>query len=173
MSSGINLRKSTLVRPAAQTPDGTVWLSNMDLVMPRIHVPYIYFYRPKTPSTDFFDPRSLRRALSSALIFFHPMAGRLKRGEDGCLAIDCNGMGALFIEAETDSMIDEFGDFAPTSQLAVLGPKVDYSDDISSYPLLLAQVCSYNKKMLFFSFYGALPCANIIIKIENNRRQES
>ncbi|KAJ8637447.1 hypothetical protein MRB53_011714 [Persea americana] len=140
MSSTISLRESTVVRPSAQTPGGTLWLSNMDLVMPRFHVPYIYFYRPSTGSTNFFDPRSLRRALSNALVFFYPLAGRLKTGEDGCLAIDCNGEGALFIEAVTDSVIDDFGDFAPTVHLLKLSPKVDYSNGISSYPLFLVQV---------------------------------
>lgn len=144
MSSTIRLRESTVVRPSAQTPGGTLWLSNMDLVMPRIHVSYIYFYRPSTGSPNFFDPCSLRQALSNALVFFYPLAGRLKRGEDGCLEIDCNDEGALFIEAVTDSVIDDFGDFAPTAQLLKLIPKVDYSNGISSYPLLLVQVCTHN-----------------------------
>lgn len=138
---GIKLRKSTVVRPAAQTPDGSLWLSNIDLIMPPIHVQYIFFYRTDG-SPDFFDASSLKRALSDALVYFYPMAGRLKRGEDGRIAVDCNGEGALFVEAETDSSIDDYGDFAPSTELLKLGPEVDdrRTGDISSYPLLHAQV---------------------------------
>nr|DAD44562.1 TPA_asm: hypothetical protein HUJ06_002792 [Nelumbo nucifera] len=94
----ISVKESTMVRPAQETPQRSLWNSNVDLVMPRMHTPGVYFYRPT---------------------------------------------GALFVEAETDSVIDDFGDFAPTMKVNQLIPTVDYSGDISSYPLLVLQITRF------------------------------
>ncbi|CAB4273004.1 unnamed protein product [Prunus armeniaca] len=142
MVVNVSVRETTLVKPAAETPRQALWNSNVDLVIPSIHTPSVYFYRPNQngASSNFFDPAVLKLALSKALVPFYPMAGRLKRDEDGRIEIDCNGEGVLFVEAETSSVIDDFGDFAPTLELRRLIPAVDYSAGISSYALLVLQV---------------------------------
>lgn len=135
----ITVKSAQMVRPAAPTPQRDLWNSNVDLVVPRIHTASVYFYRP-SGSPDFFSMQILRDALSKLLVPFYPMAGRLKRDPDGRIEINCNGEGVLLVEAITDSVIDDFGDFAPTMELKQLIPKVNYSEDISSYPLLVLQV---------------------------------
>ncbi|XP_059640448.1 shikimate O-hydroxycinnamoyltransferase [Cornus florida] len=135
----IVVRESTMVRPAEETPRQGLWNSNVDLVVPNFHTPSVYFYRP-TAAADFFDATVLKHALARALVPFYPMAGRLRRDEDGRIEIDCQGQGVLFVEAETDSVVDDFGDFAPTLELRQLIPAVDYSAGISSYALLVLQV---------------------------------
>ncbi|KAK8581326.1 hypothetical protein V6N12_071555 [Hibiscus sabdariffa] len=135
----INVKESTMVRPAGETPRRSLWNANVDLVVPRFHTPSVYFYRP-TGAANFFEPQVMKEALSKALVPFYPMAGRLKRDEDGRIEIDCNAEGVLFVEAETTSVIDDFGDFAPTLELRQLIPTVDYSGGISTYPLLVLQV---------------------------------
>ncbi|PON89335.1 Transferase [Trema orientale] len=135
----IKVREETMVKPAAETPRRVLWNSNLDLVIPSIHTPSVYFYRP-TGAANFFDPSVMKQALSKALVPFYPMAGRLRRDDDGRIEIDCNAEGVLFVEAESDSVIDDFGDFAPTPELRRLIPPVDYSGGIASYPLLLLQV---------------------------------
>lgn len=135
----VNVKESTMVRPAGETPRWSLWNANVDLVVPRFHTPSVYFYRPNG-AANFFDPQVMKEALSKALVPFYPMAGRLKRDEDGRIEIDCNGEGVLFVEAETNSVIDDFGDFAPTLELRQLIPTVDYSGGISTYPLLVLQV---------------------------------
>ncbi|XP_008790160.2 hydroxycinnamoyltransferase isoform X2 [Phoenix dactylifera] len=135
----ITERRSTLVGPAEPTPRRRLWNSSLDLVVPRFHTPSVYFYRPDG-SPDFFDAERLRAALAKALVPFYPMAGRLGRDEDGRIEIDCNGEGVLFVEAVADGMVDDFGDFAPTMELKRLIPKVEYTDDISAFPLLVLQV---------------------------------
>lgn len=87
----------------------------------------------------------VKEGLSKALVQFYPMAGRLRRDEDGRIEIDCNAEGVLFVVAETSSVIDDFGDFAPTLELKKLIPSVDYSGGISTYPLLVLQVCADKK----------------------------
>ncbi|XP_058067700.1 shikimate O-hydroxycinnamoyltransferase-like [Magnolia sinica] len=135
----INVRESTIVRPAQDTPKRSLWNSNVDLVVSRMHTPSVYFYRPNG-SSNFFDTHVLKEALSKALVPFYPMAGRLGRDVDGRIQIDCNGEGVLFVEADTGAVIDDFGDFTPTMELKKLIPTVDYSGEISSYPLCVLQL---------------------------------
>ncbi|KAJ6847699.1 putative shikimate O-hydroxycinnamoyltransferase [Iris pallida] len=140
----INIRESSMVVPAEATPRRRLWNSNLDLVVPRFHTPSVYFYRcPSAPGAGFFDAAVLKDALSRALVPFYPMAGRLGRDEDGRIEILCEGQGVLFVVAETDTVIDDFGDFAPTMELKKLIPAVDYTDDISAFPLLVLQVTHF------------------------------
>ena len=139
----ISTKKSTMVYPAEETPKHRLWSTNLELLMTLHHVPTVYFFRPNG-SSNFFDPRVLMEALSKVLVPFYPMAGRLGRDEKGRVEIICNAEGALLIEAETDSVIDDLiGDTIHSSELWRLVPKVDYSADISSYPLILTQVKLY------------------------------
>ncbi|GER54111.1 HXXXD-type acyl-transferase family protein [Striga asiatica] len=135
----IDVKASTMVRPAAATPSGGLWNSNVDLVVPNFHTPSVYFYLP-TGAEDFFNAAVLKAALGRALVPFYPMAGRLRRDEDGRIEIDCNAEGVLFVEAESDGAVADYGDFAPTLELRRLIPAVDYSQGISAYPLLVLQV---------------------------------
>ncbi|KAG0526499.1 hypothetical protein BDA96_06G151300 [Sorghum bicolor] len=144
----ITVRRSTMVRPARETPRQRLWNSNLDLVVPRFHTPSVYFYRrgdgAAAPAEGFFDGERMRRALAEALVPFYPMAGRLARDEDGRVEIDCNGEGVLFVEADApDVSVDDYGDFAPTMDLKRLIPTVDYTDDISAFPLLVLQVTHF------------------------------
>ena len=133
----IEVKDSTLVRPSAPTPSVSLWNSNVDLVVPNFHTPSVYFYRPTAAA----DTAVMKAALARALVPFYPMAGRLKRDEDGRIEINCNAEGVLFVEALSDGEVDDYGDFAPTLELRRLIPAVDYSLGISEYPLLVLQVC--------------------------------
>jgi len=145
----ITVRGSEMVYPAAETPRRRLWNSGPDLVVPRFHTPSVYFFRRRdgegndlaAADGSFFDGARMRRALAEALVPFYPMAGRLARDEDGRVEIDCNAGGVLFQEADApDATVDDFGDFAPTMELKRLIPTVEYTDDISAFPLLVLQV---------------------------------
>ncbi|KAL3533054.1 hypothetical protein ACH5RR_006575 [Cinchona calisaya] len=138
----ITIKESTLVHPAQPTPTKRLRNSNLDLLVAKIHILTVYFYKPNG-STNFFDSRVLKEALSNVLVSFYPMAGRLARDEEGRIEINCNSEGVLFVEAETDSSVDDFGDFTPSLELRRLIPTVDYSGDISSYPLVIFQVTRF------------------------------
>ncbi|TYJ31600.1 hypothetical protein E1A91_A06G210900v1 [Gossypium mustelinum] len=139
----ISIKESTIVRPVEEyTPRGSLWNSNLDLLVVRSHVPTVYFYKPNGCS-DFFDTGRLKEALSKVLVPFYPIAGRLGHDENGRLEITCNDEGVLFVEAETSSVLEDLignGDFTDNSHLV---PKVDYSGGISSYPLLVLQVTKF------------------------------
>ncbi|XP_030511175.2 shikimate O-hydroxycinnamoyltransferase [Cannabis sativa] len=144
MELTIEVKKTTMVKPAAATPRHVLWNSNVDQLVPRfLHVSTVYFYKPKqTHHHNFFDSNILKEALSKVLVPFYPVAGRLVASstESGRVDIDCNGEGVLFVEAETNSLVDDFGDFKPSPKLKSLVPSVEYSKGISSYPLLLVQI---------------------------------
>ncbi|KAK8663620.1 hypothetical protein V6N13_083429 [Hibiscus sabdariffa] len=139
----ITIKESTVVYPAQETPKTSLWNSNLDLLITRYHVPLVYFYKP-SGSSDFFDTGRLKEALSKILVPFYPMAGRLGYDENGRLEISCYAQGVLFVEAETTSVMDHLiADFSDSSQVFRLVPEVDYSQGISSFPLVVLQVTKF------------------------------
>ncbi|KAF5806885.1 putative quinate O-hydroxycinnamoyltransferase [Helianthus annuus] len=141
------VRESTMVRHAKETPIIKLCTSSLDRNTPNSHTLTVYFYRPNG-AANFFDTKVMKDALSRALVTFYPLVGRFKLGEDGRVEIDYLGQGALFLEAESDGIIDDFGDFAPTSESLKLIPMVDSSLGIDSYPLLISQVLQISKIVL-------------------------
>ncbi|XVE80820.1 hypothetical protein DITRI_Ditri15bG0011300 [Diplodiscus trichospermus] len=140
----ITMKESTIVRPAQDTPKGSLYNSNLDLLVTRNHIPTVYFYKKPNCCSNFFDPGKLKEALSKILVPFYPTAGRLGFDENGRVEIICNAEGVLFVEAETSSVMDQIiGDFSDNSQVFRLVPKVDHSGGISSYPLLVLQVTTF------------------------------
>ncbi|AED96958.1 putative transferase [Arabidopsis thaliana] len=135
----IRVKQATIVKPAEETPTHNLWLSNLDLIQVRLHMGTLYFYKPCS-SSDRPNTQSLIEALSKVLVFFYPAAGRLQKNTNGRLEVQCNGEGVLFVEAESDSTVQDIGLLTQSLDLSQLVPTVDYAGDISSYPLLLFQV---------------------------------
>ncbi|KAF7154032.1 hypothetical protein RHSIM_Rhsim01G0027900 [Rhododendron simsii] len=138
----MKVKESSIVKPAKETPKHTLKSSNLDLLVPSFHAPTIYFYKPDG-SNGFFDTHLLKEALSNCLVIFYPVAGRLKRREEGCSGgfdVDCNGEGVLFVEAESGGVMDDFGDFTPCFDLQQLIPT---SDESFSLPILMLQVAYF------------------------------
>ncbi|KAK8553567.1 hypothetical protein V6N13_062368 [Hibiscus sabdariffa] len=132
-----------MVTPSEDTPRTSLWVSNMDLVMTVYHISSVYFYK-SNGSSDFFDTKVLKEALSKILVSFYPVAGRLGYDENGRLEIVCNGEGVLFSEAEASSVMEDLvQDFTDGSKVPQLVPKFDYSGGISSYPLLGLQATTF------------------------------
>ncbi|KAF4349878.1 hypothetical protein G4B88_026993 [Cannabis sativa] len=138
----MEIKETTMVKPATETPRHVLWTSNLDQMVPKyIHIPTIHFYKPLSSVTDegFFDPVKLKDALSKVLVPFYPVAGRLVDSSNpngDRIEIDCNGEGVSlwWLKPTLWLMI------LPSPKLRALVPIVEYSIDISSHPLLLLQV---------------------------------
>ncbi|GFZ21060.1 hypothetical protein Acr_29g0002220 [Actinidia rufa] len=121
-----------------------MYIPEVDQVIAISHAPTIYFYRlPK--ETEINAAEILKDSLSKALVVFYPLAGRLQWIDQGLrMELDCNAMGALFLEAESEAKIDDFEDFRPTPEIRALIPSADYNKPIHELPLLLVQLTKFS-----------------------------
>ncbi|XP_019168457.1 PREDICTED: benzyl alcohol O-benzoyltransferase-like [Ipomoea nil] len=132
-----------LVPPAEPTPREIKQLSDIDDQEGlRSHIPNIFFY-PKSSSMEGVDPaKFIRAAIAKALVFYYPLAGRLREGAGRKLSVDCTGEGVMFTEADADVPLDAFGDalHPPIPRLDELIYPVGGSEEFLNFPLLLFQV---------------------------------
>ncbi|MED6175918.1 hypothetical protein PIB30_082833 [Stylosanthes scabra] len=135
-----------LVAPATPTPQEVKLLSDIDdQEVLRFHIHNIYIYR-HNPSMEGKDPvKVIRDALSRTLVFYYPFAGRLREGHGRKLMVDCTAEGVLFIEADADVTLDQFGEAleTPFPFSKELLYNVPGSDGIVGCPLLLIQVTRF------------------------------
>ncbi|KAK8591416.1 hypothetical protein V6N13_031462 [Hibiscus sabdariffa] len=135
--------KPEFVAPARPTPCEQKVLSDIDdQASFRFHVPFVHFYRNE-PSMEGKHPAEvIRTALAETLVLYYPFAGRLREGANGKLIVDCNGEGVLFIKADADVTLEQFGDALqpPFPCFDELLFDVPGSQGILNCPLLLIQV---------------------------------
>lgn len=136
---------TALVAPSEETPWQPLWLSNLDLAVPRTHTPLVYYYpapaQGGAAGTGSFAPDRLRTALAAALVPFYPLAGRLGVGPEGRLQIDCNSKGALFVVASAElAGVDVFENFEPSPEVRRTFVPSAQSGEEPSSPLAMFQV---------------------------------
>ncbi|XP_027067990.1 benzyl alcohol O-benzoyltransferase-like [Coffea arabica] len=146
----VTRQKPELVRPAKSTPREFKLLSDIDDQEGlRTQLPAIHFYHnhnndPRINGTRRrLDPvKVIREAIAKALVFYYPFAGRLREGPGRKLMVECTGEGVLFIEADADVTLEQFGDALqpPFPCLDELLYDVPHSGGILHCPLLLIQV---------------------------------
>lgn len=146
MNMGITRQAEILVTPALPPPntDRFLYLSNLDdQTIVRVHVPVIQFYR-YNPSKKTEDPvKTIREALSKALVHYSPFAGRLRDADNGKLQLECTGEGVLFVEADAPHLsLKDFGDVIcpPFPCLDELLNQLSGSETLINSPLLVIQV---------------------------------
>jgi hypothetical protein len=60
------------------------------------------------------DPiKVVKEALPKVLLHYYPFAEKLGDLDSVKLTVDCTGEGVLFVEADTDISLEEFGDLYP------------------------------------------------------------
>lgn len=134
-----------LVAPATATPRELKLLSDIDDQDGlRFQIPTIQFYK-YDPSMHGKDPaKVIKEAVAKALVFYYPFAGRMRElaGAGRKLVVDCTAEGVLFIEADADVRLADFGDALqpPFPCLEELLFDVPGSGGVLHCPLLLIQV---------------------------------
>ncbi|XP_017436003.2 benzyl alcohol O-benzoyltransferase, partial [Vigna angularis] len=132
-----------LVPPAIPTPHEVKLLSDIDdQEALRLHVVMIQIYRKHASMAEKDPVQVIRQALSQTLVFYYPFAGRLREGPHRKLMVDCTGEGVMFIEADADVTLYQFGDslYPPFPCFHELLFDVPATQQITNTPLLLVQV---------------------------------
>ncbi|KAL3612751.1 hypothetical protein D5086_003771, partial [Populus alba] len=112
-SLAFNVRRCEpeLVAPAKPTPHESKPLSDIDRQLYlQFQSPHYNFYA-HNPSMQGKDPvKVIREGIAQALVYYYPYAGRIRQEPENKLVVDCTGEGVLFIEADADGTLEQFGD---------------------------------------------------------------
>ncbi|GLJ11816.1 hypothetical protein SUGI_0177710 [Cryptomeria japonica] len=149
----VKRQEAVLVGPSLPTPREILYLSNIDdQAGLRFHFPVVQFYKHNILK-EYQDPaKVIREALGKVLVHYYPFAGRLREAAGGKLVVECTGQGILFVEADADVTLPEFGDI----QLPIPGWDELLHDILSpqtviNSPLLLIQVTRLKCKGFIFA----------------------
>ncbi|XP_020157389.3 acyl transferase 1 [Aegilops tauschii subsp. strangulata] len=101
-----------LLPPARTTPRETKALSDLDDQRTlRYYETVIGFFRSNDLAGRPDDPvKAIRAALREGLVYYYPIAGRLREDGAGRLVVDCTAEGVVFVEAYVDARLEEFGE---------------------------------------------------------------
>nr|UQZ10112.1 BAHD104 [Lavandula angustifolia] len=139
----VTRKNRELISPAEPTPYGFKYLSDIDdQDCLRFRFPLIFFYRENISMKGKDPIKIIRDAVAKALVFYYPFAGRLRECGSRKLVVDCTGEGVVFVEADADVMLQQFGDalhppFPNLEKLLLDTP--DYDGTINC-PILFIQV---------------------------------
>ncbi|GLJ11812.1 hypothetical protein SUGI_0177670 [Cryptomeria japonica] len=149
----VRRQEAVLVAPSLPTPREILYLSNIDdQAGLRFHIPFVQFYKHNILK-EYQDPaKVIREALGKVLVHYYPFAGRLREAAAGKLLVECTGEGVLFVEADADVTLAEFGNVQPPipgfDDLLhdILSPQT-----VINSPLLLIQVMRLKCKGFIFA----------------------
>uniref|UniRef100_A0A0A9HPT4 Uncharacterized protein n=1 Tax=Arundo donax TaxID=35708 RepID=A0A0A9HPT4_ARUDO len=104
--------EAELVSPAQPTPHETKALSDIDDQRTLwYYKTVIAFFRSLPGHSNLPDDpaKAIKAALAEALVYYYPIAGRLREPAGGKLAVDCTAEGVVVVEADVDVQLEEFG----------------------------------------------------------------
>ncbi|XP_070007371.1 benzyl alcohol O-benzoyltransferase-like [Nicotiana tabacum] len=136
-------QKPELIAPEKPTPRETKFLSDIDdQEGMRFQIPVIQFYSKNSPMGGKDPVNVIKKAIAETLVFYYPFAGRLREGTGRKLMVDCTGEGNMFVDADADVTLEEFGDelHPPFPCLDELLFYVPHSAGVLNCTLLLIQV---------------------------------
>ncbi|KAD2394139.1 hypothetical protein R6Q59_013161 [Mikania micrantha] len=139
----VTMNLSSMIKPAKSTWSGRLALSELDQTGMTTHVPTVYFYI-RTSDNWHIVLQTLKSSLSTTLVHFYPLAGRLSSIAGGRLELNCNANGVRFTEAYADVRLVDLDDFLQHPVFDQLIPSIDYRNTpIEETPLLLLQVTRF------------------------------
>ncbi|KAJ3688447.1 hypothetical protein LUZ61_017611 [Rhynchospora tenuis] len=136
--------KPIIIRPAIPTPYEFKPLSDIDDQEALRFYNTGVIFCPKNHLMSGQDPAQIiKSALEKALVYYYPFAGRIHEGPDRKLVVECNGEGIVFVEADADVRLEDFGDAfcppIPCHEDLLCVPETPVGDVINR-PLLYIQV---------------------------------
>ncbi|XP_004500005.1 hydroxycinnamoyl-CoA:piscidic acid hydroxycinnamoyltransferase-like [Cicer arietinum] len=139
------IKASYTITPNESTPNGSLWLSDLDQIFRPFHTTLIYIYKPKKENQKNLT-QTLKNSLSKILVPYYPIAGRYSYTKLGRLELNLNAKGAILLEAETTQTIHDFGDFSSFDSIKELIPKIDFNQPIEEIPLFVVQLTRFQNK---------------------------
>lgn len=144
-----------LVAPSKATPHEFKPLSDVDDQDGlRFYRSGLQFFRAN-PGMAGVDPAAvIKKGLADALVHYYPVAGRIREVmPEKKLVVECTGEGVMFIEADADVSLEDFGDMLcppiPCYQELLCEPD-GHSAVVVGLPLLFVQVnTSYANAFLY------------------------
>lgn len=155
-------REPELVMPVRPTPRGIKYLSDIDNQRSfRFYATIVEFFRgqPTHDQLPWRDPViAIRSALAEALVYFYPVAGRLRElSPDGRLVVECTAEGVVFVEADVEVNLMELGEplLPPYPCVDELLCDLDDTKVVTGKPLVFFQVFIYVYAcVVSFRFYS-------------------
>ncbi|XP_039120918.1 BAHD acyltransferase At5g47980-like [Dioscorea cayenensis subsp. rotundata] len=93
----VQIKSKENIKPSSPTSPNhpPIQLSSLDHITPQIYTHILLFY------SSTINPNHLKTSLSTTLLHFSPLAGRIHRSSsNGTLYVHCTDEGAVFVEAE-------------------------------------------------------------------------
>ncbi|XWS68289.1 hypothetical protein CRYUN_Cryun04dG0078100 [Craigia yunnanensis] len=136
----VEKQEPVLIRPAEKTFDGIYHLSNLDQTYP-FFVEIVFAYRKGMGNAA----EMIKESLAKILVEFYPFAGCLTVTWDGKMVVRCTGEGVPFVEAVSNSTIEELGDITRVDpvKLRKLVYHLDEVNSILDVPPLTVQITSF------------------------------
>ncbi|KAF3328296.1 benzyl alcohol O-benzoyltransferase-like protein [Carex littledalei] len=136
-----------LIVPAEPTPYEFKPLSDIDDQDGlRFYATGIHLYKDDRSKEGQDPARVIRDALAKALVYYYPISGRLREEVGRKLVVECNGQGVVFVEAQADVRVEDFGEAPslpiPGAQQLLYGPE-NFGHEVTDQPLLYIQVTRF------------------------------
>ncbi|KAG6410595.1 hypothetical protein SASPL_128657 [Salvia splendens] len=105
MTIEVEIISDEMIKPSSPTPTHlrNLKLSLLDQIAPPIYVPLIFFYNYLQNLSRHQISTLLKQSLSNILTVFYPLAGRIHDNS----SINCNDLGAEFVEARVHTSLSE------------------------------------------------------------------
>ncbi|CAM6094727.1 unnamed protein product [Calypogeia fissa] len=138
----VTIEKVEKVLPLTPREDHVYYLTNLDQNTCMV-VKTVSLFHAKGEVTA--DPvKVIKESLVNVLDLYYPLAGRLGISVDGKLQVNYNSQGVVFVEASSESSIDDLGDISkPDERLHELIYTSPDATNIFEAPLVAVQVTKF------------------------------
>ncbi|KAJ0231824.1 Uncharacterized protein HA466_0296810 [Hirschfeldia incana] len=118
----VTTTRKHLITAALPLQDHWLPLSNLDLLLPPLHVSVCFCYKKPCNITNSVANETLKTALAETLVSYYAFAGEIVTNPTGEPEILCNNRGVDFVEAVANVDLRELNLYDPDESIALLVP---------------------------------------------------